>query len=69
VSPRGGDPNATSRGERFAPARALVENESEQFPVASALPVAPQRGEQRGKTTGTTIGKHNGKKRGNNREK
>ena len=48
VSPRGGDPNATSRGERFAPARALVENESEQFPVASALPVAPQRGEQRG---------------------
>ena len=42
--------------------RALVENESEQFPVASALPVAPQSGEQRGKTTGTTIGKHNGKK-------
>ena len=64
VSPRGGDPNATSRGERFAPtrARALVENESEQFPVASAVPVAPQWGEQRGKTTGTTIGKHNGKK-------
>ena len=43
-------------------ARALVENESEQFPVASAVPVAPQWGEQRGKTTGTTIGKHNGKK-------
>ena len=43
-------------------ARALVENESEQFPVASALPVAPQWGEQRGKTIGTTIGKHNGKK-------
>ena len=39
-------------------ARALVENESEQFPVASAVPVAPQWGEQRGKT----IGKHNGKK-------
>ena len=39
-----------------------VENESEQFPVASAVPVAPQWGEQRGKTTGTTIGKHNGKK-------
>ena len=38
-------------------ARALVENESEQFPVASAVPVAPQWGEQRGKTTGTTIGK------------
>ena len=36
-------------------ARALVENESEQFPVASAVPVAPQWGEQRGKTTGTTI--------------
>ena len=51
-------------------ARALVENESEQFPVASAVPVAPQWGEQRGKTTGTTIGKHNGKKnRRNNREK
>ena len=44
-------------------ARALVENESEQFPVASAVPVAPQWGEQRGKTTGTTIGKHNGKKK------
>ena len=43
-------------------ARALVENESEQFPVASAVPVAPQWGEQRGKTTGTTIGKHNRKK-------
>ena len=43
-------------------ARVLVENESEQFPVASAVPVAPQWGEQRGKTTGTTIGKHNGKK-------
>ena len=43
-------------------ARALVENDSEQFPVASALPVAPQWGEQRGKTIGTTIGKHNGKK-------
>ena len=43
-------------------ARALVENESEQFPVASAVPVAPQWGEQRGKTTGTTIGKHNEKK-------
>ena len=42
--------------------RVLVENESEQFPVASAVPVAPQWGEQRGKTTGTTIGKHNGKK-------
>ena len=42
--------------------RTLVENESEQFPVASAVPVAPQWGEQRGKTTGTTIGKHNGKK-------
>ena len=65
VSPPGGDPNATSRGERFAPTRArvLVENESEQFPVASAVPVAPQWGEQRGKTTGTTIGKHNGKKK------
>ena len=51
-------------------ARALVENESEQFPVASAVPVAPQWGEQRGKTTGTTIGKHNRKKnRRNNREK
>ena len=51
-------------------ARALVENESEQFPVASAVPVAPQWGEQRGKTTGTTIGKHNGKQnRRNNREK
>jgi len=37
-----------------------VENESEQFPVASAVPVAPQWGEQRGNTTGTTIGKHNG---------
>ena len=44
-------------------ARVLVENESEQFPVASAVPVAPQWGEQRGKTTGTTIGKHNGKKK------
>ena len=43
-------------------ARALVENESEQFPVASAVPVAPQWGEQRGNTTGTTIGKHNGEK-------
>ena len=51
-------------------ARALVENESEQFPVASAVPVAPQWGEQRGKTTGTTIGKHNGgNKTGNSREK
>ena len=39
-------------------ARALVENESEQFPVASAVPVAPQWGEQRGNTTGTTIGKN-----------
>ena len=47
-------------------ARALVENESEQFPVASAVPVAPQWGEQRGKT----IGKHNGgNKTGNSREK
>ena len=65
VSPRGGDPNATSRGEHLAPerARALVENESKQFRVASAVPVAPQWGEQRGKTTGTTIGKHNGKKK------
>ena len=44
-------------------ARVLVENESEQFPVASAVPVVPQWGEQRGKTTGTTIGKHNGKKK------
>jgi len=35
-----------------------VENESEQFPVASAVPVAPQWGEQRGNTTGTTIGKN-----------
>ena len=72
VSPPGGDPNATSRGERFAltRARALVENESEQFPVASSVPVAPQWGEQRGKTTGTTIGKHNGgNKTGNSREK
>ena len=43
-------------------ARVLVENEREQFPVASAVPVAPQWGEQRGKTTATTIGKHNGKK-------
>ena len=34
-------------------ARVLVENESEQFPVASAVPVAPQWGEQRGKTTAT----------------
>ena len=51
-------------------ARALVENESEQFQVASAVPVAPQWGEQRGKTTGTTIAKHNGKQnRRNNREK
>ena len=50
-------------------ARALVENESEQFPVASAVPVAPQWGEQRGNTTGTPIGKHNGEKTGNNREK
>ena len=64
VSPRGGDPNATGRGEHLAPerARALVENESKQFRVASAVPVAPHWGEQRGKTTGTTIGKHNGKK-------
>ena len=50
-------------------ARALVENESEQFPVASAVPVAPQWGEQRGSAIGTPIGKHNGEKTGNNREK
>ena len=46
-----------------------MENESEQFPVASAVPVAPQWGEQRGKTTGTTIGKHNGKKKQETAEK
>ena len=67
VSPRGVSPGRWSQcnesGWAFcANARALVENESEQFPVASAVPVAPQWGEQRGKTTGTTIGKHNGKK-------
>ena len=67
VSPRGVSPGRVSQcnesGWAFcANARALVENESEQFPVASAVPVAPQWGEQRGKTTGTTIGKHNGKK-------
>ena len=50
-------------------ARALVENESEQFPVASAVPVAPQWGEQRGNTTGTTIGKHNGGTKGETVEK
>ena len=50
-------------------ARALVENESEQFPVASAVPVAPQWGEQRGNTTGTPIGKHNGEKNGKQQRK
>ena len=50
-------------------ARALVENESEQFPVASAVPVAPQWGEQRGNTTGTPIGKHNGEKHGKQQRK
>ena len=50
-------------------ARALVENESEQSLVASAVPVVPQWGEQRGKTTGTTIGKHNGKKNGKQQRK
>ena len=71
MSPRGDDPNATSRGERFAPTRArtLVEDESEQFPVASAVPVAPQWGEQRGNTTGTPIGKHNGEKNGKQQRK
>ena len=50
-------------------ARVLVENESEQFPVASAVPVAPQWGEQRGKTTATNREAQREKKPGETTEK
>ena len=50
-------------------ARVLVENEREQFPVASAVPVAPQWGEQRGKTTATNREAQREKKPGETTEK